>query len=242
MRYRDLTILDIGEKKLIFACDSSGGIGSKKGDTIKIDNESLGRFLAQVPFFEILAIGAKPSYVFLPIANEMETTGEEIIQGVKEIMAKAGLDPLAINGSTEENIPTLETGAGITVLALVDGSFSFPRALENDYVFALGLPKVGREVLEDRGEIMTLHNLKLLRELPFVGDILPVGSRGIGQEALDMARSHGLDIEFLIEGDLLTKSAGPSTVVLCSARARYREELSELGLPVNIVGRLYKKD
>lgn len=238
MRYRDLTLIEHEGIKLLFATDSIGGIGEKENDFLAIDNVSLGRFLAQVPFFEILAVGAKPSYVFLPVSNEMDSTARGIIRGVRELMIELGLSPEAINGSTEENMPTSETGVGITVMAICDRNFNFPIAKKGEYIFSLGLPKVGAEVVEDRGEIMNLALLKRLREFEFVGDILPVGSKGIAYEAGEMARSHNLDLEFILEGDILTKSAGPTTVVLCSSKIDYKKELEKLGLAVNIVARL----
>ncbi|HZK10579.1 MAG TPA: hypothetical protein VFD08_05865 [Clostridia bacterium] len=238
MRYRDLTILPLGDKKLIFATDSAGAIGRKKADLVKIDNRGLGRFLAQVPFMEILATKALPSYVFLPICNEMEPTASEIIQGVMEIMDEAGLSRDFINGTTEENIPTIQTAASILVMAVVDIDFSFPKAFSGDTIFALGLPKVGQEVLDDRGDIMSLSHLKKLRVFQEVGDILPVGSKGIAYEAKEMARSHGLDLHFLSDDPILSKSAGPGTVVLCSGKAKIKKDLKDLALPLRKIAEL----
>ena len=70
MHYRDLSVLDLGDKKLLFATDSTGAIGRKELDLVPIDNEELGIFLAGVPFMEIIATGATPSYVFLPICKD----------------------------------------------------------------------------------------------------------------------------------------------------------------------------
>lgn len=238
MNYRDLSLIDLGDKKLLFATDSSGAIGMKENDQVRIDNFGLGRFLAQVPFMEIMATGAQPSYVFLPISNEMEPTAAGIIAGVRSIMKEAGMDEKLINGSTEENMVTSQTGAAITVMAVVDGSFSFPRARRGHAVFSLGLPKVGQEVLDDRGEIMTLTHLRELRKMDFVGDILPVGSKGVYYETGEMAKSNSLELEWIFQGDLLYKSAGPATVVLCSAPEDRLEELKKLALPVSLIARL----
>lgn len=238
MHYRDLTIISLGEKKILFATDSAGAIGSKKGDRVAIDNRGLGRFLAQVPFMEILATKARPSYVFLPICNEMVPTAAGIIEGVKEIMEEAGLDSDCINGTTEENMPTLETAAAILVMAIVDKDFCFPQAFSGDTIFALGLPKVGEEVLKDKGEIMNLSHLKSLRDLPGIGDILPVGSKGIAYEAKEMAKSHGLELRFFFDEPILYQSAGPGTVVLCSAPFEKKEILEELGLPLRPIAEI----
>lgn len=238
MNYRDLSLIDIGDKKLIFATDSSGAIGMKENDQVRIDNYRLGRFLAQVPFMEIMATGAEPFYVFLPIANEMEPTAAGIIEGVKSIMKDAGMDLGSINGSTEENMATSQTGAAITIMAVVDGNFKLPKAKRGQGVFSIGLPKVGQEVLNDRGEIMTLYHLKELRKMDFVGDILPVGSKGIYYEAGEMARSNSLELELIFKEDLIYKSAGPATVALCSAPEDKFEELKKLALPVNLIARL----
>lgn len=238
MNYRDLTLLDMGDKKLLMATDSTGAIGMKAHDLVKIDNYGLGRFISQVPFMEILATGAKPSYVFLPICNEMEPTAKGIIAGVKSIMEEAGLSPERINGTTEENIETSQTAASILVLAKVERDFSFPKAKRGEIIFSLGLPKVGNEVLEDKGEIMTLAHLMALRELDFVGDLLPVGSKGILYEAGEMAASHGLGLKLLCREDFIYKSAGPATVALVSAPSDKYDELKKLALPVHRIAEL----
>ena len=238
MRYRDLTILTIGENKLLFATDSAGAIGSKGADLVSIDNKGLGRFLAQVPFMEIVATKAVPSYVFLPVCNEMNPTARGILEGVKEIMEEAGLDSNRINGTTEENIPTIQTAASILVMAVVDKDFDFPKAYSGDTIYALGLPKVGNEVLEDTGEIMNLGHFKKLRSFLGIGDILPVGSKGIAYEVREMAKSHNLEVEFLFDEPLLYKSAGPGTVALCSVPAKGSDEIKSLGLPLRAIAKL----
>ncbi len=242
MHYRDLTVLDVGEKKLLFATDSTGAIGSKELDLIPISNEKLGIFLAQVPFMEILATGAIPSYVFLPICNEMHPTANGILKGVTHIMESLSMDPGSINGTTEENIPTRQTSAAILVMAVVEKDFTFPKAKAGEIIFSLGHPKVGHEVLADQGEIMTLDHMRRLRAIEGVGDVLPVGSKGMAYEAKEMVNSHGLALEFFPHPkDLLEKSAGPATVTLCSADASLEDELKALGLPLRKIAKIKEK-
>lgn len=242
MLYRDLTLLELGEQKLLFATDSTGAIGSKELDLIPIDNEALGVFLAQVPFMEILAVGATPSYVFLPICNEMNPTAKGILSGVRKLMQELSMDPNAINGTTEENIPTRQTSAAILVMAVLEKHFSFPKANPGEGIYALGIPKVGREVLADQGEMMTVEKMRQLRKIQAVGDILPVGSKGIAYEALEMVHSHGLSLEFQShEESFLSSSAGPATVALCSAPLSFEKELRKLGLPVHLIAKIKEK-
>lgn len=238
MRYRDLSLIPLGEKMLLFATDSAGAIGSKPLDVVSTSNRNLGRYLAQVPFMEILATRAHPSYVFLPICNEMEPTAREILEGVRSIMQEAGMPTNLINGTTEENMPTQQTAATILVMAVVDGDFVFPKACAGEVIFAIGLPKIGQEVLEDQGEIVTLAHFMRLRALEEAGDILPVGSRGIAYEAAEMAKSHDLKLHFLLEDPFLYKSAGPATVALVSGKAEIKGKLESLGLPVQIIAEL----
>ena len=151
------------------------------------------------------------------------------------------MDPGSINGTTEENIPTRQTSAAILVMAVVEEDFEFPKAKVGENIYALGLPKVGHDVLADQGEIMTVERMLRLRSLEGVGDILPVGSKGIAYEVGEMMNTHGLEAEFYVHDDSLHLSAGPATVAICSAPASMEEKLRSLGLPVKTIAHIKEK-
>ncbi|HEX3015590.1 MAG TPA: AIR synthase related protein [Desulfobacteria bacterium] len=119
-RYRDLTIIDVAEgKNIVIACDSSGAIGPKQNDIIKVPGYILGRFSARVALMEVLAAGAWPVCVVNTLCVEPSPAGEEISQGVADEIRVLGIDPSQVlTGSTEKNIPTTQSGIGITVVGV----------------------------------------------------------------------------------------------------------------------------
>ncbi|UTW69818.1 hypothetical protein KHA80_02285 [Anaerobacillus sp. HL2] len=74
-RYRDLTIIADGDKKLVIACDSSGAIGPKELDVVKVDANIVGRFISRVVLMEIISVGAKPITLIDTLSVEMNPTG-----------------------------------------------------------------------------------------------------------------------------------------------------------------------
>lgn len=243
---RDISLIRLGDENyLVIACDSAGGIGPKKGDSLRVPGQVVGRFTTRVALMEVMAIGARPVNVINTLAVEYEPTGKEIITGIRAEVNKAGLDPdIVINGSTEENIPTFQTGIGVTVIGLVEASgLRLARSSPLDMVVAVGLPMVGEEVLAKEELIADLSTLQGLLQLDFIHEILPVGSKGISYEAGILAKMSGLKLDFNPELKIdPEKSAGPGTVLLASLPADKIEEVSRfISKPVNVVGRLITK-
>lgn len=243
---RDISLIRLGDENyLVIACDSAGGIGPKKGDSLRVPGQVVGRFTTRVALMEVMAVGAKPVNVINTLAVEYEPTGKEIITGIRAEVNKAGLDPdIVINGSTEENIPTFQTGIGVTVIGLVEASgLRLARSSPLDMVVAVGLPMVGEEVLAKEELIADLSTLQGLLQLDFIHEILPVGSKGISYEAGILAKMSGLKLDFNPELKIdPEKSAGPGTVLLASLPADKIEEVSRfISKPVNVVGRLITK-
>lgn len=246
-RCRDLTLLDLlpgGDQYLVVACDSDGGIGSKPHDAVKASEELAGTFAVRVPLFEVIACGAEPFLVVDCLSVEMAGAGERIIAAIKSYAARAGIvRPEQFTGSTEDNVPTVQTGIGVTVLGLADKARFSPGTSERgDAVLCAGVPKSAprhRLALDDP-EVLSIEDLIALRASPHVRDVLPVGSKGVLREAGELARSaslrfvpadgHGLDPE---------QSAGPSTCVLLSVSPEGVGEVSDLvSAPVGDIGTL----
>ncbi len=244
-KVRDLTLVRVaGPNYLVLACDSDGGIGPKPQDTVYTTGYWLGRVAARVPLMEVLASGATPLILVDALGVEMEPTGKEIIRGIRVEAAEAGLvDPAAITGSTEDNVPTVATGIGVTVIGVVQESHLRPGTSRvGDAIVAVGKPKSAPDddVTEDDPEIADLPAVRSLLNLPYVRDILPVGSKGIAYEAGQMAQCCGLDVALVDECSLdIKKSAGPSTCVLASLPESMLEELAAtVNKPVSLIGRL----
>ncbi|MGI6034667.1 MAG: AIR synthase related protein [Limnochordia bacterium] len=238
---RDVTLIEMPEGPLlVVACDSLGAIGPKENDLVKVSGYVVGRLTSRGSLLEVMTTGARPLVVINALAVEMIPTGEEIIAGIKDEVAQAGLErDLVITGSTEENIPTKETGLGMTVIGTVTKeNLRVGSARSGQLIACIGLPKVGSEVSLDDPETVDLPLLKHLLELEYVSDIIPVGSKGIGYEAGILAATAGLEVAFETDLDL-DKSAGPATCLLISLwPERFEELVRSVGKPVAAVGRL----
>lgn len=244
---RDVLILRmLNGHLLVIGCDSAGGIGPKPLDKVKVDGYTLGKFTSRVALMEVLATGARPVALVNTLSVEMEPTGGEILRGVKDEAAKAGLDTeLAVTGSYEKNIVTEQTGIGVTVLGLAkESELKIGTAQPGDAIVSIGLPKVGDEVVEtvQSGKEKLLANvtdvIKLLTS-DFVHEVLPVGSRGIATEAKTLASGIGCVAMLTKDPKInIAKSAGPSTVVLAAVP---KGEIDRLGenfpkKPINVIG------
>lgn len=253
-KVRDLSVLPLGAGvSLVFACDALGGIGPKPHDTYRTDGYTLGRFAARVPLAELLACGATPLLVANMLSVERDPTGMAILAGVRDEAATAGLDPDAITGSTEENVPTLATGVGIAVLGLVAaGQFRPGRGRVGDLMVCIGVPKSAPRdtVTLDDPDILDLPALLRLlsshanMDTNTVGDVLPVGSRGIRAEADDLAASAGLRfVPDLATPRDLVYSGGPATCALATVTPAVLPILRALRLPpLTVIGTLVAGD
>lgn len=242
-KFRDLTFISINEKQLlVIACDSSGGLGNKERDIIKVSPDILGYYTTNVALYEILSIGAEPITIVNTLSVEMNNTGKEIIKGIKRAIKPLSFrDDLIITGSTEENFPVCQTGIGITVIGIIDkNKWEIPRTKKGALAVVIGIPKLGGEVLADEGrEIFSLEILLELKKLPFILEILPVGSKGILFELEEMARTN--DLNLCIFSDIkvdLYKSAGPATCAIVSLEEKYYTLLKDkCPIPVNKVAK-----
>ena len=215
---RDISLIDIGENRyLVIACDVSGGIGPKSKDKVKTDGETVGLYTTRVALMEVLAVGAKPISVIDTLSVEYNPTGKNIIKGIEKALSEINLDKKMINGSTEDNIVTHETGAGITVIGIMDREVQINCTQKNNILASIGLPLVGREVLNSPELKADIFDLQNLREKGYVNEIMVVGSKGIKYEAELMAEMSDLEVNFKQSLNLnIEKSAGPATVILVS--------------------------
>lgn len=215
---RDVEVVSIDkDKHIVVACDSCGAIGLKPLDQVQISPYIVGRFTARVALLEILATEAQPIMATVASSNEPHPTTEEILAGVKDELGALDYQGIPIAISTEKNMPTEQTGLGITIMGLC--ARQRPRiatTLPGDELYCLGIPKVGNEVTayDDPEIVQGIHILALLK-YQGIHDIVPVGSRGIGQEADSLATSIGGKFVALAQNKInLAKSAGPSTCLI----------------------------
>lgn len=240
-KFRDLTIMDLTEDMMmVIACDSAGGIGKKENDVVKVDPEILGYYTTQGPLMELLSVGASPVCVVDNLGVEMDDTGENLLRGIRKALKPLGLDEdLMITGSTEENIPVSQTFIGITIVGLLEKSkWRIKRPKEGDILVAVGIPLVGHELVNYKGETFSTEILLDLINRPYVKDIIPVGSKGLEYEMGVLANTNNLGYQLYEDITLdVKKSAGPSTCGIIAIEKDYYNSLKkELTIPLNLLG------
>ena len=201
---------------IVTGSTSSGAVGPKELDKVKVDGKVLGKFLARVALMDVTATGAFPLLLSVTLGVESEPTGNDIIEGIKREARSIGLDPnQVIMENTEDNFQTVQTGAGLTVVGLAnEDELRLGKTMPGDLIVAIGRPKVGEEVIpaEARGEIADLRNVVQLNQRKYVHDISAVGSFGIASEAKMMA--YGAAAPKPWSAGLIAEDCDSATVVL----------------------------
>ncbi|WP_283679387.1 AIR synthase related protein [Lentilactobacillus sp. Marseille-Q4993] len=215
-KFRDLTIVSLSPTDtLVIAADSSAGIGEKPDDQVSVDPAVTAAFSLRVPLLELLCYGATPICVVDTIGNEMNPTGEKMIAGIKSELERAGLASIPLTGSTEDNMTTMTTSVGVTVIGRVPNR---PEAMtEALTVYQIGTPLVGDEVKDHLEDVPSYDLVRKLKSETEVRDMLPVGSKGIAYEVSQIAIVNDLnesEISTVLADNEYLKSAGPATVIL----------------------------
>ncbi|MEM2099366.1 MAG: ribbon-helix-helix protein, CopG family [Candidatus Bathyarchaeia archaeon] len=244
-RKGDVTILKTPTgHAIIVGSTSSGGVGSKPMDRVKVKGRILGKFLARVALMDVAAVGAFPILISVTLGVEKEPTGREILEGIRSETMLLGLEPnQVIMENTEDNFETVQTGAGVTVIGFAnENELRLGKTRPGDLILAIGNPKVGDEVIaaEVKGEIADLKTIIALTQKKYVHDIATVGTHGIAHEATVIA--HGIRRQIKLEGSIpldLNKSAGPATVALITVNPDKLEDLrATVHKPITIIGKI----
>jgi hypothetical protein len=244
---RDLLLYQLDHRRvMVVSCDTAGAIGPKSLDRVRVDGRTVGRFTARVALMEALSVGARPLCIVNTMSVEPKRLGEEIRKGVRAEIRDARLNSKTrILQSTEKNFPVRQTGVGVTVIGFASSqSLKIGRSLPGDEVVAVGLPLLGREVLrgERDGKIADARDVRRLVKMRFVHGVIPVGSRGIRCEAVNLAKESGL--HFKLSSNLnidVKRSAGPATSVLCACPPSKSSKVGHLlSKPSVIVGKLMR--
>lgn len=245
MKWRDLTLLDLQEDYfLVIACDSAGGIGDKVHDIVRTAPRTVGYHTAKVAMMEILSVHGVPLIVSNTLSVEMDPTGKEIIRGIEELLKEYdSAHDIALTGSTEENFPVSVTGIGVTVLGKVEKSHWPPKRTKRDHLAVMvGEAQCGVEVLRtEEKHRLTLQHVRCIRDLPYVFEVVPGGSKGLIHEIKLIESSSQLRFQGEESGmRTLQKSCGPATALLVTLPAEdlplFRKEAQ---LPVQVLGIFY---
>ncbi len=244
-RRGDVSILKVPTgHAIVVGSTSTGAVGPKEMDKVKVEGRVLGKFLARVALMDVAATGAFPMLLSVTLGVEKEPTGSQILEGIKRDAQTLGLDPSQVlMEKTEENFATVQTGAGLTVVGLAnEDELRIGKTCPGDIIVAVGKPKVGDEVLpaEVHGEIADLRTVVQLSGRKYVHDIAPVGGFGIASEARMMAYGVGRQLKLHdVQGLDLNKSAGPATVILVTIGKDKLEDLTDLvPKPISVVGEI----
>ena len=244
-RRGDVSILRVPTgHAVVVGSTSSGAVGPKIMDKVKVDGYVLGKFLARVALMDVIATGAFPLLLSVTLGVEKDPTGNQIVEGIRREARSIGLDPNQIlMENTEDNFETVQTGAGLTVIGFANESeLRLGKTLPGDIIVAIGKPKVGEEVIlaEAKGEVADLKNVVQLSQKKYVHDIAAVGTFGIADEARMMAFAVARQLKLAeIQGVNITKSAGPATVLLATLDREKLEGLTSLiSKPINVIGEI----
>lgn len=241
-RIRDLLVLD---DSLVIAADSIGGIGPKPADTVHSDARTVAHFALRVPLLEVICAGARPIAVIDNLCVELEPTGVAMIEEIRSLAAEAGVDPLAVTGSTEENVTTQATAIGVTVIGRIGpGDLRSGGSRSGDIVVCAGLPLSAPqdEVWIGHPSQVRVAAVAAVVASGLVHDALPVGSRGLAWEVAQLAESAGLEPVWATPvGVSLSASGGPASCVLFSCHQDSLEAVRNVidaATPVHVVARL----
>lgn len=215
--YRDCVLIEhIPGTIWVTACDSCGSIGEKEHDMLHVPSKMVGFITARVAVLEVLAMGAQVISAAVPIANEPTPTSKNLIEGVRDCFETFGLDiPMII--STEKNMQTTMTAMGIAVNGVAEGVRAGHYEV-GDKIYVMGRPSVGQEVIRYEKELVDARSIYKALAYAGVRELLPVGSKGIQEELVEMMAAWSAEYDLLgTHGLDLEKSCGPATAAIVVA-------------------------
>ena len=241
---RDVILLRLSQNRiLVVSCDSIGAVGEKPLDELKVHPSIVGRFTTRVALMEVIAAGARPISLSVALCVELIPAGREIMNGVRHELKTSRLEDIAVVQSSEKNFPVKQTSVGTMVNGIAEiRGLKIGKCKHDDWLIAVGNPMVGREVIEGErtGSITDLNDAFDLLDLPYVHEIIPVGSRGISREASIIATDSRLHFYPARTASVnVKKSAGPATVIISAIDPAKWSELNEaIDKPLSFIGKV----
>lgn len=242
---RDLSIIQINDtQSIIISCDAVGGIGLKTYDSIKLSPDLVAYYTARVALMEILSVGASLVTLVDTLSVEMEPTGEQMIKGIRRILDELQLDQSTLNGSTEDLVPTVQTGIGVTAIGISEtNQLKIACSQAGDAIYLLGIPKIGSEISYPfDSDLCSLANFKVLVQSPFIHEIIPIGSKGIAHEARVLAELNDFHVTLNNSQPVvdIQKAGGPASCVIFTMPEQYAAEMQKnLSQQITKLGYLY---
>lgn len=227
-KIRDCTLIHLNsEQILVVTCDSIGAIGSKEMDCIRVPPQVSGYETAKVALAELLSLGAVPIALSDGLCVEMNPTGSQMITGIKKAIAQLSEYSISLTGSCEDNIPTVQTGAGITAIGLIHPLKVLHRLTQKGDIGVLfGKPLYGDSFTKELDKALNLTDFKAVRNIKSLKEMVPVGSKGIAYEIEKVADDN--EHSFKWKKDLpfdIHQSGGPAA---CCIGTIAKENLDSL--------------
>lgn len=203
---------------LIATSDNAAAIGEKPQDVVSAPDKLTAYLTARVTFIEQLAANALPSHIIL--ANfSGDAAWSRYVAGIQQVFDEAGLNCPQIDGSTESNMPTLQSGLSITMLGEQQKRTATKREQLSWYTY--GLPLVGNEILAQLEDVAQLQPIFQAWKEGLVQQVWPVGSKGLQAEFIRLFGEQQVKSSLDVE-----KSAGPCAVVLLGIQPE-KEQLAQ---------------
>lgn len=205
---------------LIASTDNAAAIGKKPQDVVAASNQLTAYLTARVTFLEQLAANAIPTHVLL--ANfSGDDVWNQYVAGIKQVFDEIGLAYPRIDGSSESNMPTLQSGLSITMLGEVQSRIAYERSELSWYTY--GLPLVGHEVLMQPEDIAQLHPIFDAWQENIVQQVWPVGSKGLQAEFSRLFSDK--KVESLLD---ISKSAGPCAIIILGVHPEKEQQAQKI--------------
>lgn len=208
---RDLLFLPGGK---CVSTDFSQSVGPLPHDQLKVPFEIAVDMAIRTAMAEIISIGGIVEA--LSFTNSMGNEGFDIIRKKVQDYEKMLGFKIETIVSSESNFSPKETAIGVTAIGNV--GLNKVKTPDDFELRLLGIPLVGKEVLEYA--LPSLKDIQMLIRDPNVYEILPVGSKGIANEAMHFG-AKGMKQLGQLNTDL-KKSAGPATCFLLTSNRRGR--------------------
>lgn len=201
---------------LIVTTDNAAAIGEKPQDLVPATNTLTAYLTARVTFLEQLAANAIPTHILL--AN---FSGDEVwnqyVKGIEQVFDEIGLVRPHVDGSSESNMPTLQSGIAITMLGQIQKRTLYE---QNELAwYTYGQPLVGNEVLEQPENVAQLQPIFDAWQEGIVQQVWPVGSKGLQAEFLRLFGEKKVECSLDI-----AKTAGPCSVILLGVHPEKEEQ------------------
>ncbi|MFJ7839279.1 hypothetical protein ACIQXG_07355 [Lysinibacillus sphaericus] len=203
---------------LIVTTDNAAAIGEKPQDVVSAPDSLTAYLTGRVTFLEQLAADALPSHIILANFSGDEAWSRYVV-GLAQVFEEAGLPCPPVNGSSESNMPTVQSGLSVTMLGEIQTRSPFAR--DNLIWYTYGLPLVGNEVLAQPEDVAQLQPIYQAWREEIVQQLWPVGSQGLQAEFLRLFGQQQIKSSLDVG-----KTAGPCAVILLGINPE-KEQLAQ---------------